>query len=99
VDYLFNTWVCIPKVGKVPDLKPLFNQNVGRNDQNTKIVEGVRSQYVYPLTYAQRSAEWFLFRGFHLKTTMASRILNSTSEVEEGRRTADYRNGKNTNAC
>ncbi len=66
------------------DLKPLFNKNVGRNDNNTKIVEGVLSQHVYPLTYTQRTVEWFLFRGFHLTATMASQILNLTSEVEEG---------------
>ena len=40
---------------------------------------------MYALTVTQRTAEWFLFRGIHLNATKASRISNSTTEVEEGR--------------
>jgi hypothetical protein len=75
VDYLFNTWVCIPKGGQVMELKQLFNKNVGQNDNNMMIVEGLLAEHVYALTYAQRTAEWFFFRGFHLTATMASRIF------------------------
>jgi hypothetical protein len=48
-------------------------------------MEYVLDRNVYTLTDMQRTAEWFLFRGFHLTATMASRILNSTAEVKEGR--------------
>jgi hypothetical protein len=48
-------------------------------------VEGVLAEHLYASTCSQRTAEWFLFRGFHLMATTASRILNSTAEVEEGR--------------
>ncbi len=71
VDYLFNTWVCFPKVLNVGQMKYLFNLNVGQNDNNTKIVERVLSNNVYALTITQRLAEWFLFKGFHLMATIA----------------------------
>jgi hypothetical protein len=57
VDYLFNTWVCIPKGGPLPPLKQLFNRSVGRDDNNTLIVEGVLAEHVYALTCSQRTAE------------------------------------------
>jgi hypothetical protein len=72
VDYLFNTWVCSPKVGQVMELKQSFNKNVCRNDNHMMIVEGLPAEHVNALTYAQRTAEWFLFRGFHLTATMVS---------------------------
>jgi hypothetical protein len=82
-DYLFKTWVCVPKTGLDGSLKPLFHQNVGRNDGNTTIVEGIIRRHAYPLTTTQRTAEWFLLRGFHLTATMASRIMHSRSELSE----------------
>jgi len=69
----------------VGEIKYLFNHTTGRNDNNTQVIKRILSRNVYALTVTQRTAEWFLFRGIHLKATMASRISNSTTEVEEGR--------------
>ena len=80
-DYLFNTWVCIAKGRLLAPMKQLFNHSVGRNDNNTVIVEQVLAAHVYALTCAKRTAEWFLFRWFHLMATTASRILNFSAEV------------------
>jgi len=82
VEYLFNTWACMPKVTNGP-LKPLFDPNVGRNDTNTTIVENILSRHAYVLTRSQRTCEWFLFRGFHVTATMASRIINSPTAIED----------------
>jgi hypothetical protein len=35
-----------------------------------------------PLTHAQRTAEWFILRAFHLTATMASRIINSANPMD-----------------
>lgn len=35
VEYLFNTWVCIPKGGILVPIKQLFNRSVGHEDNNT----------------------------------------------------------------
>jgi hypothetical protein len=69
----------------VGEIKYLFNHTTGRNDNNTQVIKRILSRNVYALTVTQRTAEWFLFRGIHLNATMASRISNSTTEVEEGR--------------
>jgi hypothetical protein len=82
VEYLFNTWACMPKVTNGP-LKPLFDPNVGRNDTNTTMVENILSRHAYALTRSQRTCEWFLFRGFHVTATMASRIINSPTAIED----------------
>jgi len=80
VDSLFNAWVCIPKSGQINDLKPLFDPKAGRDDRNRQIVKGLIAQHVYALKWSQRTAEWFLFRSFHLTATMVGKILNSTLE-------------------
>ncbi len=80
VDSLFNAWVCIPKSGQINDLKPLFDPKAGRDDRNRQIVKGLIAQHVYALKRSQRTAEWFLFRSFHLTATMVGKILNSTLE-------------------
>jgi hypothetical protein len=85
LNYILNTWICVPKALSNSNFKRLFDPCVGRNNNNTRIVEEILSRGVYALTRAQHTAEWFLFRGFHITATLAGRILNATSNIEDGR--------------
>jgi hypothetical protein len=60
LNYIINTWICVPKVAAVSDIKHLFDPSSGRNDTNTQIVEDLLARNVHALTRSQRTAEWFL---------------------------------------
>jgi hypothetical protein len=69
----------------VGEMKYVCNPKMVRNDNDTQVVERILSRNGYTFIITQRTAEWFLFRGFHLTVTMASQILNSTAKVKDGR--------------
>jgi hypothetical protein len=83
MDFLLGTWVSVPKTGSNGPIKPLFNPTIGRNDSNTTNIENCISRHAYALTRTQRTAEWFIFRGFHITATLAARILNSSTALDE----------------
>jgi hypothetical protein len=77
-DYLamVNNWLVIPKVGLKSLLNELFIS--ATPDDTTKLAEEILEHHCYALTGLQQTANWFTLWTFHLKTTMASKLLSET---------------------
>jgi hypothetical protein len=71
-------WIIVPKKNEKILLNRLFN--IDERTPVTEELESILIQYCNPLTHAQRTAEWFTLRQFHVSATMASRILGTTQD-------------------
>ena len=50
-------------------------------EPETLRVEEALQQHCTPLAHAQRTAEWFTLRQFHISATMAARVLNRGEDI------------------
>lgn len=39
LNYIFNTWICVPKLANVSNIKCLFDPSSGRNDRNISCIQ------------------------------------------------------------
>jgi hypothetical protein len=81
VDSMLRSWVIVPKKNDKVTFERLYYYYANKPTvvQDAETYFNDRAQ---PLTHAQRTAEWFILRAFHLTATMASRILNSANPMD-----------------
>jgi hypothetical protein len=82
VESILQSWVIVPKKND----KLAFNRLHYYYASKPEIIQNAEdffSDRTQPLTHAQRMAEWFILRAYHLMATMASRIINSAHPMDD----------------
>ena len=82
VESILRSWVIVPKKNdKLPFHR--LHYYYASKPEIVQNAEDFFSDRTQPLTHAQRTAEWFILRAFHLTATMASRIINSAHPMDD----------------
>jgi hypothetical protein len=79
MDFFTGYWIVVPKKNDKMLLNRLFCEH--EREPETLRVEEALQQHCTPLTHAQRTAEWFTLRQFHISATMAARVLNRGEDI------------------
>jgi len=75
IDFFLKYWIIVPKKNDKLILNRLFYE--GERAPETVQLEEILLEHCSPLTHAQRTAEWFTLRQFHVSATMASKLVNA----------------------